>query len=57
VHDGASVDNTRYAVLKLGTNINGLSIDVTLTGGNTLNLVITSTAAVNVKAQRVASIV
>lgn len=53
VHNGVAVDSTRYAVLKLGSNINGLVIAVTLTGGNALNLTVTSTTAVNVTARRV----
>lgn len=53
-HDGTNVDSTQYGVLKLGSPINGLTVDVTLTGGNTLNLTVASTAAVNVKAKRVA---
>ena len=55
-HNGIAPDNTKYAALKLGANITGLTINVTLTGGNTLNLVIASTAAVDVVAKRVAAV-
>jgi hypothetical protein len=52
-HNGVSVDMTRYAVLKMGTSIAGLTFDVTLSVGGTLNLVVSSTTAVNVTAKRV----
>jgi len=55
-HNGVSVDYTVYAKLKLGTTITGLTYNVTLTGGTDLNLTIASTAAVNVKAKRVAAL-
>ena len=54
-HDGVNVDNSKYGILKLGTNINGLSITVALSGGTDLQIQVTSTAAVNVKVQRVAA--
>jgi len=53
VHNGTSVDVTAYAKLKLGSAITGLDFDVTLTGGNTLNLTVMSTAAANVTSKRV----
>jgi hypothetical protein len=52
-HNGVSVDMTRYAVLKMGATIAGLTFDVTLSVGGTLNLVVSSTTAVNVIAKRV----
>jgi len=52
-HNGVSVDITVYAKLKIGPNITGLTFDVTLTGGNTLNLMVTSTPAINIKAKRI----
>jgi len=54
-HDGTNVDNSKYGILKLGANINGLSITVALSGGTDLQLQVTSTAAVNVKVQRIAA--
>jgi len=52
-HDGTSLDSAKYAILKLGSNINGLDITVTLTGGNTLNVNVESTDAVNVVIKRI----
>lgn len=56
MHNGTNPDHTNYAALKLGSTISGLVINVTLTGGNTLNLTVVSTAAVNVTAKRVAAV-
>jgi hypothetical protein len=55
MHNGVAVDYTNFAILKLNGNINGLSVTVTLTGGDTLNLRVASSSAVDVKAQRLAS--
>jgi hypothetical protein len=52
-HNGVATDMTKYAVLKLGSNINGLAFTVTLSGGNALTLNVESTTAVNVVARRV----
>ena len=52
-HDGTSVDSTKYAILKLGSNITGLDITITLTGGDTLNVNVVSTDAVNVVTKRI----
>jgi hypothetical protein len=52
VDNGVSADYTRYATLKIGTNIPGLSVTVDLNGG-ALRLRVASTAAVNVSARRV----
>lgn len=54
-HNGVSVDATKYAVLKLGSAISGLSLDVTLSGGNTLQLKAQSIAAVNVTVRRISA--
>jgi hypothetical protein len=56
-HNGAAVDYTNFAILRLNGNINGLEVTVELTGGDTLNLRVSSIDAVNVKAQRLASFV
>jgi len=53
-HDGTNPKFTEYAILKMGSNITGLSIDVTLTGGNTLNVTVTSTPGVDVQIKQVA---
>lgn len=55
-HNGAAVDYTLFAVLKLNGNINGLNVTVTLSGGNALELQVQSTNAVNVKAARLATL-
>jgi len=52
-HDGTNPKFTEYAILKMGSNITGLNINVTLTGGNTLNVTVTSTPAVDVQIKRV----
>lgn len=54
-HNGVSVDATKYAVLKLGASISGLSMDVTLSGSDTLQLKVQSTAAVNVSVRRISA--
>lgn len=51
-HNGVTADMVRYATLKLGNTITGLSINVNLSGSN-LQLVVQSTTAVNVIARRV----
>lgn len=52
-HDETTnVDQTEYAVLALGTAPSGLNITVTVSGGDTLNLTLTSTDAVDVKTIR-----
>lgn len=56
-HNGSAVDFTTFAVLKLNGNISGLSVTVTLTSGDTLNLRVTSTSAVDVDAKRLTAIV
>jgi hypothetical protein len=55
-HNGAAVDYTRFAVLKLNGNITGLNVTVALSGGNTLELQVQSTSAVDVKAARLATL-
>lgn len=55
-HDGTNVDFAKYAILKLGSNISGLDITITLTGGNTLNVNVVSTAAVNVMIKRIMAV-
>lgn len=52
-HNGTDVDFARYGILELGTPISGLSVTVTLTGGNTMNLNVQSTSAVDVIVERV----
>lgn len=54
-HNGVTVDAADHTILRLGSNILGLTFNVTLTGGTTLNVTITSTTAVNVKVQRIAA--
>lgn len=54
MHNGTAVDYTTFAVLKLNGNISGLQVTVTLSGGDTLNLRVQSTNAVDVKAKRLA---
>ena len=56
-HNGTSPDYTTFGVLRLNGAITGLSVSVTLTGGDTLNLRVTSTSAVDVKAKRLTTIV
>lgn len=53
IHNGTTIDFARSNILSLGSAITGLDISVSVTGGNTLNLNITSTSAVNVKVYRV----
>ncbi len=53
--NGLTADFTKYATLKLGATIPGLSISVSLSGAN-LQLSVGSTAAVNVEVRRVSSI-
>jgi len=53
-HNGTSVTFTEYAILKLGSLITGLTVDVTLTGGDTMNVIVTSTNPVDVKINRTA---
>jgi hypothetical protein len=56
VTNGVTADYTRYATLKIGVAIAGLSVTVDLNGVN-LRLRVASTAAVNVSARRVGTIV
>lgn len=51
-HNGATVDYSVSSILRLGTPIDGLTYSVTFSGGNTLELTITSTTSVDVKARR-----
>ncbi len=54
--DASNTDSTQYAVLKLGTAIAGLVIDVVLSGvgaAQVMSLVVTSTDAVDVDAKRI----
>lgn len=53
-HNGTSVTFTEYAILKLGSLITGLTVNVTLTGGDTLNVIVTSTNPVDIKINRTA---
>jgi hypothetical protein len=53
-HNGVSVDMTRYAELKMGASISGLTVGVNLSGVDALNLIVSSTTAVNVITKRVA---
>ena len=55
MHNGTNVDSTIFAALTRGGNISGFQATVTLSGGN-LVLNIQSTAAVDVKAQRLSAI-
>lgn len=55
VGNGTSSDFTRYATLKIGTAIPGLSVTVDNVGG-TLRLRVVSTGAVNVSARRVGTV-
>lgn len=52
-HNGVSTDLTRYAVLTFGTAPVGFDVTASLTGGNTINLNVTSTTSVNVRWKRV----
>jgi hypothetical protein len=53
--NGTTVDFTRFATLKLGANIAGLTFTVTVTAG-VISLKVTSTTAVDVKARRLSAI-
>jgi len=53
-HNGTLVTFSEYAILKLGSLIAGLTVDVTLTGGDTMNVIVTSTNPVDVKINRTA---
>jgi hypothetical protein len=53
--NGLTADFTKFAVLKLGANIPGLTFSVALAGSN-LQLSVASTAAVNVVVRRVSSL-
>ena len=53
--NGLTADFTKFAVLKLGANIPGLSYNVVLNGSN-IQLTVQSTASVNVSSRRVSSI-
>ena len=55
MHNGTSVDSTIFATLTRGGSISGLQTTVTFSGGN-LVLNVQSTAAVDVKAQRLSAI-
>ena len=52
VGNGVSADYTKYATLKIGTNITGLAVTVDFNAGS-LRLRVASTAAVNVVVRRV----
>jgi hypothetical protein len=54
--NGVSADYTKYATLKIGTNITGLEVTVDFNAGS-LRLRVASTAAVNVVARRVGVVV
>lgn len=54
--NGATVDFTRYAVLKIGTAIAGLSVSADYDSGD-IRLRVTSTTAVNVIARRVSVVI
>lgn len=53
--NGLTADYTKFATLKMGSNISGLQVSVTLSGAN-LQLLVQSSATVNVIARRVSSI-
>jgi hypothetical protein len=53
VSNGVSADYTRYATLKIGTAIQGLSVTVDLDGAGALRLRVAAGTAVNVVARRV----
>jgi len=53
--NGLTVDYTRFAVLKLGSNIPGLAVTAGLSGSN-IQLIVSSSASVNVSVRRVSSI-
>ncbi len=55
MHNGTNVDSTIFAALTRGGNISGFQATVTLVGGD-LRLNVQSTAAVDVKAQRISAI-
>jgi hypothetical protein len=55
VSNGLGVDFTRFAVLKAGANIPGVQISANLSGAN-IQLLVQSTASVNVTARRVSSL-
>ena len=50
--DGTNVDHTEYAVLKLGSNIAGLTVDVDVSGGD-IRLVLGATANVDYVIKRI----
>ena len=52
-HDGSAVDSAKYAILNLGSSITGLGVTVTLTTGDTLNVNVVSTDAVDVVIKRI----
>lgn len=54
-HNGTTVDFTKFAVLKLGSNIPGLNITVDLSGSDLL-LRVASTISVNVVSRRLSTI-
>lgn len=55
ISDGSNVDYTKYATLLLGSAITGLSVTAGIdVGSGNLELLVASTAAVNVTAKRVA---
>jgi len=56
VHDGTNVDFNNAGRLRIGGRITGLSVDVTLSGGNTLNLTVVSGSTVTVTTKRIATI-
>jgi hypothetical protein len=53
--NGVIADWTKFAVLKLGSNIPGLQISATLSGAN-LQLLVQATASVNVTSRRISSL-
>lgn len=55
-HNGVMTDITRYAILSFGTAPAGFDVIATLTGGNTINLSVVSTVAVNVRWTRMSSV-
>lgn len=55
VHDGTVVDSSRYATVKRGTNIAGLSITVVINGGN-VELRVASTSGVDVGVRRLVAL-
>jgi len=53
IHNGTDSDTSKYAIIELGSKIAGLDVTVTLTGGNTLNINVAATPAVNVTVKRI----